>query len=27
MVVQKGKNGGLIAGSVVIGENGAKPPM
>jgi hypothetical protein len=27
MVVQKGKNGGLIAGSVVIGENGVKPPM
>jgi hypothetical protein len=27
MVVQKGKNGGLIAGSVVIGENGATPPM
>ena len=27
MVVQKGKNGGLIAGNVVIGENGAKPPM
>ena len=27
MVVQKGKNGGLIAGSVVIGKNGAKPPM
>jgi hypothetical protein len=27
MVVQKGKNGGLMAGNVVIGENGAKPPM
>jgi len=27
MVVQKGKNGGLIAGNVVIGKNGAKPPM
>jgi hypothetical protein len=27
MVVQRGKNGGLVAGSVVIGENGAKPPM
>jgi hypothetical protein len=27
MVVQRGKNGGLMAGSVVIGENGAKPPM
>jgi hypothetical protein len=27
MVVQRGKNGGLIAGNVVIGKNGAKPPM
>lgn len=27
MVVQKGKNGGLMAGNVVIGKNGAKPPM
>ena len=27
MVVQRGKNGGLMAGSVVIGANGAKPPM
>jgi hypothetical protein len=27
MVVQKGKNGGLVAGNVVIGKNGAKPPM
>ena len=27
MVVQKGQNGGTIARSVVIGENGAKPPM
>jgi len=27
MVVQRGKNGGAMAGSVVIGENGAKPPM
>ena len=27
MVVQRGKNGGTMAGSVVIGENGAKPPM
>lgn len=27
LVVQKGKNGGLIAGNVVIGKNGAKPPM
>ena len=27
MVVQRGKNGGLMAGNVVIGKNGAKPPM
>jgi hypothetical protein len=27
MVVQRGKNGGLMTNSVVIGENGAKPPM
>jgi hypothetical protein len=27
MVVQKAPNGGLMAGSVAIGENGAKPPM
>lgn len=27
MVVQKGANGQLMAGSVSIGENGAKPPM
>jgi hypothetical protein len=27
MVVQKGKNGGFVAGNVVIGKNGAKPPM
>jgi hypothetical protein len=27
MVVQRGKNGGLVAGTVEIGENGAKPPM
>jgi hypothetical protein len=27
MVAQKGKNGGLMAGNVVIGKNGAKPPM
>jgi len=26
MVVQKGPNG-LMAGSVSVGENGAKPPM
>lgn len=27
MVVQKGANGQLVAGSISIGENGAKPPM
>jgi hypothetical protein len=27
MLVQKGPNGGLTAGSVAIGENGARPPM
>jgi hypothetical protein len=27
LVVQKGANGQLMAGSVSIGENGAKPPM